>query len=56
MITSASENKELAYHFLEYMVQAKTQKLVADVTILRPGESAGWATDDRRAAPGLASG
>jgi putative spermidine/putrescine transport system substrate-binding protein/spermidine/putrescine transport system substrate-binding protein len=32
MITSASENKELAYQFLEYMVQAKTQKLVADVT------------------------
>jgi len=32
MITSASTNKDLAYHFLEYMVQAKTQKLVADVT------------------------
>ena len=32
MITSASENKELAYQFLEYMVEAKTQKLVADVT------------------------
>jgi len=32
MITAASENKELAYRFLEYMVQAKTQKLVADVT------------------------
>jgi spermidine/putrescine-binding protein len=32
MITSASTNKELAYQFLEYMVQAKTQKLVADVT------------------------
>jgi spermidine/putrescine transport system substrate-binding protein len=32
MITSASENKDLAYRFLEYMVQAKTQKLVADVT------------------------
>jgi spermidine/putrescine-binding protein len=32
MITAASENKELAYRFLEYMIQAKTQKLVADVT------------------------
>ncbi len=32
MITAASDNKELAYRFLEYMVQAKTQKLVADVT------------------------
>lgn len=32
MITSASEHKDLAYQFLEYMVQAKTQKLVADVT------------------------
>jgi spermidine/putrescine-binding protein len=32
MITAASENKDLAYRFLEYMVQAKPQKLVADVT------------------------
>ena len=32
MITAASENKELAYQFLEYMIKAKTQKLVADVT------------------------
>jgi spermidine/putrescine-binding protein len=32
MITSASENKELAAEFLEYMIEAKTQKLVADVT------------------------
>jgi putative spermidine/putrescine transport system substrate-binding protein/spermidine/putrescine transport system substrate-binding protein len=32
MITSASENKELGYQFLEYMIEAKTQKLVADVT------------------------
>src|SRR5246127_4497108 len=33
MITSASENKELGYQFLEYMIEAKTQKHVADVTI-----------------------
>ena len=32
MITSGSENKDLAYKFLEYMVQAKTQKLVANKT------------------------
>jgi len=32
MITSSSENKELAYKFLEYMIQAKTQKLVTDKT------------------------
>jgi len=36
MITSASENKDLAYQFLEYMVQAKTQKLVAGVTHYTP--------------------
>jgi putative spermidine/putrescine transport system substrate-binding protein/spermidine/putrescine transport system substrate-binding protein len=32
MITSASDNKDLAYQFLEYMIEAKTQKQVADVT------------------------
>jgi putative spermidine/putrescine transport system substrate-binding protein/spermidine/putrescine transport system substrate-binding protein len=32
MITSGSENKELAYKFLEYMIEAKTQKLVSDKT------------------------
>ena len=32
MITSASEHKDLAYAFLEYMIQAKTQKAVTDVT------------------------
>ena len=36
MITSASENKELAYQFLEYMVQAKTQRAVSDVTHYTP--------------------
>jgi spermidine/putrescine-binding protein len=36
MITSASENKDVAYQFLEYMVQAKTQKLVTDVTRYTP--------------------
>jgi spermidine/putrescine-binding protein len=32
MITAGSENKELAYKFLEYMVEAKTQKMVTDKT------------------------
>ena len=36
MITSASDNKDVAYQFLEYMVQAKTQKLVTDVTRYTP--------------------
>ncbi len=32
MITSSSEHKDLAHAFLEYMIQAKTQKAVTDVT------------------------
>lgn len=32
MITSASEHKELAHAFLEFMIQAQTQKKVTDVT------------------------
>src|SRR6267142_59993 len=32
MITAGSENKELAYKFVEYMIEAKTQKLVTDKT------------------------
>jgi len=36
MITSDSDNKDVAYQFLEYMVQAKTQKLVTDVTRYTP--------------------
>jgi spermidine/putrescine transport system substrate-binding protein len=32
MITAGSENKELAYKFLEFMIEAKTQKLVSDKT------------------------
>jgi putative spermidine/putrescine transport system substrate-binding protein/spermidine/putrescine transport system substrate-binding protein len=32
MITAGSENKELAHKFLEYMVEAQTQKLVTDKT------------------------
>lgn len=32
MITAGSENKELAYQFVAFMIQAKTQKAVTDVT------------------------
>jgi putative spermidine/putrescine transport system substrate-binding protein/spermidine/putrescine transport system substrate-binding protein len=36
MITAASENKDLAYRFLEFMIQAQTQKKVTDVTGYTP--------------------
>jgi putative spermidine/putrescine transport system substrate-binding protein/spermidine/putrescine transport system substrate-binding protein len=36
MITAASENKDLAHEFLAYMVEAKTQKMLTDVTKYTP--------------------
>jgi putative spermidine/putrescine transport system substrate-binding protein/spermidine/putrescine transport system substrate-binding protein len=36
MITAGSDNKELAYKFLEFMIQAQTQKQVSDVTGYTP--------------------
>jgi spermidine/putrescine transport system substrate-binding protein len=36
MITSASENKDLAYKFLQYMIEAQTQKKITDVTGYTP--------------------
>jgi len=36
MITAGSENKDLAYKFLEYMIEARTQKKVTDVTGYTP--------------------
>jgi putative spermidine/putrescine transport system substrate-binding protein/spermidine/putrescine transport system substrate-binding protein len=36
MITAGSENKELAYMFLQYMIEANTQKKVTDVTGYTP--------------------
>jgi spermidine/putrescine-binding protein len=39
MITSASRNKELAEQFLAYMIEAKTQKEVADVTGYTPANA-----------------
>ncbi len=40
MITKASSHKELAYAFLDYMVQAQTQKKVTDVTHYTPANPA----------------
>src|ERR1700686_4119263 len=40
MITAASARKELAQEFLEYMVEAKTQKLVTDLTHYPPANPA----------------
>ena len=36
MITAASDNKDLAYKFLEFMIEAQTQKRVTDVTGYTP--------------------
>lgn len=36
MITAASDNKDLAYQFLEFMIQARTQKRVTDITHYDP--------------------
>src|SRR5229473_481191 len=36
MITSASKNRDLATEFLAYMVEAKTQKFVSDITHYTP--------------------
>ncbi len=36
MITAGSENLDLAYEFLEYMIEAQTQKKVTDVTGYTP--------------------
>jgi spermidine/putrescine-binding protein len=51
MITSASPRKELAQQFLEYMVEAPTQKLVTDVTHYtpaNPGTSQLLSADERK--------
>jgi len=51
MITAASNNKELATEFLAYLLGAKTQKLVSDVTHYtpaNPGAAALLSEDQRR--------
>jgi putative spermidine/putrescine transport system substrate-binding protein/spermidine/putrescine transport system substrate-binding protein len=40
MITAASKNKDLATEFLAYMIEAKTQKLVTDITHYTPANPA----------------
>jgi putative spermidine/putrescine transport system substrate-binding protein/spermidine/putrescine transport system substrate-binding protein len=39
MITAGSDNKDLAYKFLEYMIEAQTQKKVTDVTGYAPANA-----------------
>ena len=53
MITAGSENKELAYKFLEYMVEAQTQKKVTDVTGYTPAnpQAAQYMTPERDQEP-----
>jgi putative spermidine/putrescine transport system substrate-binding protein/spermidine/putrescine transport system substrate-binding protein len=50
MVTAASKNKQLATEFLEYMIEAKTQKLVTDVTHYTPANPAAaqFMTDDEK--------
>ncbi len=49
MITAGSENKDLAYQFLEYMIEAQTQKKVTDVTGYTPAnpQAAQFMTPDQ---------
>jgi putative spermidine/putrescine transport system substrate-binding protein/spermidine/putrescine transport system substrate-binding protein len=49
MITAGSENKELAYKFLEFMIAAQTQKKVTDVTGYTPAnpEAAQYMTPEQ---------
>jgi spermidine/putrescine-binding protein len=50
MITTASEHKDLATEFLEYMIEAKTQKMVTDVTGYDPANphAAAFMTDAQK--------
>src|SRR5437660_276829 len=51
MITSATSHKELAHAFLEYMIEAKTQKLITDrthYTPANPGASQFLSPDESR--------
>ena len=51
MITAGSENKELAHKFLEYMIEAQTQKKVTDVTgyiPANPGAAQFMSADEKR--------
>src|SRR5205807_5563546 len=50
MITAGSQNKVLAYKFLEYMIEARTQKKVTDITGYAPAnpQAAQFMTADER--------
>ena len=50
MVTAASDNKDLAMKFLAYMVEAKTQKMVTDVTGYTPANpnAAQFMTDQEK--------
>lgn len=50
MITSASQHKQLAEEFLEYMIEAKTQKAVSEVTGYVPAnpQAAQYMTDEEK--------
>jgi putative spermidine/putrescine transport system substrate-binding protein/spermidine/putrescine transport system substrate-binding protein len=50
MITTASEHKDLAAEFLEYMIEAKIQKMVTDVTGYDPANphAAEFMTDEQK--------
>ena len=50
MITAGSENKDLAYKFLEYMIQSQTQKKATDVTGYTPAnpQAAQYMTPEER--------
>jgi spermidine/putrescine-binding protein len=50
LITSASEHKELAEQFLEYMIEAKTQESVSRVTGYVPAnpQAAQFMTDQEK--------
>jgi len=55
MITAGSENKDLAYEFLEHMIEAQTQKKVTDVTGYTPANPQAAATHDAGRSEELAS-
>jgi len=50
MVTAASKRKDLATQFLAYMAEAKTQKLITDVTHYTPANpgAAQFMTDDQK--------
>ncbi len=51
MITQSSDNKELAYEFLNYMISAQVQKTAERCDGIHPGQPASRGADDGGAAP-----